>query len=302
MNLKYDYFRLNETAYRRIEPGFFVGGGLNVSIHNDVRPGGSGDRHSGSRRRMRSTAPPTASPSTARPPRVRASAFSTTRATTRSTPTTGCWRTPSTGRISRLSRRRLDVAVAEHRHADLPAADARCPSEAGVLVPRQPRHRRDRAVFRFTGDQLRRTLGARLQRRPLSGRASPVRRSRISRRAHQNGLLGVVAFLNTTLVDNPTTGQKLFDSPAPGAGFGFRALLNKRSRTNFYTDWGWGKDGVARPLHRDSGSLLATDASGLALWSNSSGDTFSCRRILKKSGGPISRPPCSGMVTDRPSL
>ena len=36
--------------------------------------------------------------------------------------------------------------------------------------------------------------------------------------------------------------------------------------------------------------------------SNSSSDTRSCRRILKNSGGPISRPPCSGMVTDRPSL
>jgi hypothetical protein len=58
-----------------------------------------------------------------------------------------------------------------------------------------------------------------------------------------NGLLGIVAFLNTTFVDDATTGQKLFDSPAPGAGFGFRVLLNKRSRTNFYTDWGWGKDG-----------------------------------------------------------
>lgn len=36
--------------------------------------------------------------------------------------------------------------------------------------------------------------------------------------------------------------------------------------------------------------------------SNSSSETLSCRRILKNSGGPISRPPCSGMVTDRPSL
>ncbi len=35
--------------------------------------------------------------------------------------------------------------------------------------------------------------------------------------------------------------------------------------------------------------------------SNSSCDTSSCRRIVKNSGGPISRPPCRGMVTDRPS-
>jgi hypothetical protein len=35
--------------------------------------------------------------------------------------------------------------------------------------------------------------------------------------------------------------------------------------------------------------------------SNSSCDKLSCRRTLKSSGGPISRPLCSGMVTDRPS-
>jgi hypothetical protein len=52
-----------------------------------------------------------------------------------------------------------------------------------------------------------------------------------------------VAFLNVTTVDNSDTGQKLFDSIAPGAGFGFRFLLNKRSRTNLCTDYGWGKDG-----------------------------------------------------------
>ena len=58
-----------------------------------------------------------------------------------------------------------------------------------------------------------------------------------------SGLVGLVAFLNTTTVDNAEAGQKLFDSFAPGAGFGFRFLLNKRSRTNLCTDYGWGKDG-----------------------------------------------------------
>jgi PAS domain-containing protein len=44
-------------------------------------------------------------------------------------------------------------------------------------------------------------------------------------------------------VDNAATGEKLFDSMAPAGGFGFRVLLNKRSRTNLCTDWGWGKEG-----------------------------------------------------------
>jgi hypothetical protein len=58
-----------------------------------------------------------------------------------------------------------------------------------------------------------------------------------------SGLLGIVAFLNTTTLDNTEAGQRLFESFAPGAGFGFRILLNKRSRTNLCTDFGWGKNG-----------------------------------------------------------
>jgi Omp85 superfamily domain len=58
-----------------------------------------------------------------------------------------------------------------------------------------------------------------------------------------NGLLGVVAFLNTTTVDNADAQKKLFDDFAPAAGFGLRVLLNKHSRTNLTADYGWGKEG-----------------------------------------------------------
>ena len=58
-----------------------------------------------------------------------------------------------------------------------------------------------------------------------------------------NGLLGYVAFLNTTTVDDVDAGKKLFDDFAPGAGFGLRVLLNKHSRTNLTADYGWGKEG-----------------------------------------------------------
>ena len=58
-----------------------------------------------------------------------------------------------------------------------------------------------------------------------------------------NGLLGFVAFLNTTTVDNRDAGKKLFDDFAPAAGFGLRVLLNKHSRTNLISDYGWGKEG-----------------------------------------------------------
>jgi hypothetical protein len=58
-----------------------------------------------------------------------------------------------------------------------------------------------------------------------------------------NGLLGFVLFANTTTVDNVDAGTKLFEDFAPAAGFGLRVLLNKHSRTNLTADYGWGKEG-----------------------------------------------------------
>jgi len=59
----------------------------------------------------------------------------------------------------------------------------------------------------------------------------------------QNGLFGMVAFLNTETLSSEQTGEDLFEAFATGAGFGFRLMLNKRSRTNLCFDIGWGKDG-----------------------------------------------------------
>ena len=60
----------------------------------------------------------------------------------------------------------------------------------------------------------------------------------------RNGLLGLVAFVNTTTVTNLDAGEKLFDSYAPAAGAGLRVLFNKRSRTNLCVDLAFGKDGA----------------------------------------------------------
>ena len=59
----------------------------------------------------------------------------------------------------------------------------------------------------------------------------------------RNGLIGVVAFLNTTTVDNADAGKKPFDDFAPAAGFGLHVLLNKQLRTNLTADYGWSKEG-----------------------------------------------------------
>jgi outer membrane protein assembly factor BamA len=58
-----------------------------------------------------------------------------------------------------------------------------------------------------------------------------------------NGLMGFVVFANTTSVDNEDAGTKLFEDFAPAAGLGLRVLLNKHSRTNLTADYGWGKEG-----------------------------------------------------------
>jgi hypothetical protein len=58
-----------------------------------------------------------------------------------------------------------------------------------------------------------------------------------------NGLLGMVAFLNTTTLANSGSGERLFDHFATGVGAGLRLLLNKRSKTNLCFDVGFGKDG-----------------------------------------------------------
>jgi hypothetical protein len=57
-----------------------------------------------------------------------------------------------------------------------------------------------------------------------------------------NGLLGAVAFANATAVDG-SPDQKLLSTFAPASGGGLRVLLSKRSKTNLCVDYGWGSQG-----------------------------------------------------------
>lgn len=59
----------------------------------------------------------------------------------------------------------------------------------------------------------------------------------------RDGLVGMVAFLNATTVGSSFDDDRLFDTVALGAGFGFRLRLEKRSRTNICLDFGFGKNG-----------------------------------------------------------
>jgi outer membrane protein assembly factor BamA len=59
----------------------------------------------------------------------------------------------------------------------------------------------------------------------------------------RNGLVGMVAFVNTTTASNEQTGEKLFDDVGMGGGLGLRVLFNKRSKTNVCIDYAWGRQG-----------------------------------------------------------
>ena len=59
----------------------------------------------------------------------------------------------------------------------------------------------------------------------------------------RNGLLGMVVFINTTTASNLESGETLFDSFATGGGAGLRLSINKRSKTNLCFDVGFGKSG-----------------------------------------------------------
>ena len=59
----------------------------------------------------------------------------------------------------------------------------------------------------------------------------------------KNGLLGMVAFANTTTVSSLLEGQRIFDSFAPAGGVGLRVLFNKRAKTNLCVDYAFGEGG-----------------------------------------------------------
>ena len=84
------------------------------------------------------------------------------------------------------------------------------------------------------GYNERRFRGERLIYGELEYRASLTR----------NGLIGVVAFMNTLTLANAETGEQLFDAFAPAGGIGLRVLFNKRSRTNLCIDYAWGRQGA----------------------------------------------------------
>jgi hypothetical protein len=243
VNLKYDVFRLYETAYRRVRPGLFVGGGLNVSNHTNVRSGTGANANVDQSAYLAYTQKHGFDLGGQNSSGLSAGVLYDTRDNAinaeRGWLANGVYRAFFDGFLGGdATWQAVNLDVRTYRKLTPGGRNKLAFWFQGNLVTGgtapffdlpeiglDGRSGRGYSEGRYRGEQL--LYGEVEYRGTLSS----------------NGLLGVVAFLNTTTVDNTETGQKLFDAYAPGAGFGFRVLLNKRSRTNLCTDYGWGKLG-----------------------------------------------------------
>jgi len=241
-NVKYDYVRVYGTAYKNVMPRLFVGVGLNVSDHSDIRQGKAGsdwdqsayvqytEEHGFALDGQTSAGPSVSLLYDTRDNAINASRGAMANVTYR-TYYDGFLGGDATWQELYLDARTYKTLTKDGHHRlafwflgdmvtggtapyfDLPATASNDRSARGY------------GEGRYRGEHL---LYGEVEYR---GTITP------------SGLVGMVAFLNTTTVDNVDAGEKLFESFAPGAGFGFRFLLNKRSRTNLCTDYGWGKAG-----------------------------------------------------------
>jgi hypothetical protein len=242
VNVKFDQVRLYETVYRRIEPGLFVGAGLNLDRHANVRPSNASDApfddsaylqyslaHGFSPDAQLSTGTSVSVLYDTRDNAINAQrgvmASSTYRTFFTALGGDSTWqevlfdaRTYRT--LDRQGHRKLAfwalgdfVTGGTAPYWDLPA------------IASDGRSARGYGEGRYRGEQL--LYGEVEYRAPLT----------------PNGLLGFVTFANVTTVSSQDAGQQLFSNFAPAAGGGLRVLLNKRSKTNLCVDYGVGKAG-----------------------------------------------------------
>lgn len=242
VNVKFDQVRLYETAYRRVEPGLFVGVGLNIDAHANVRPSDGAQGaftnsaylaysavHGFSPQRQVSTGT-----SVGLLYDTRDNAINARRGVLAST----TYRTFFTGLGGDSTWQELVYDARTYRalsrdgHHTLAFWTMGDFVTGGVApfwdlpaIAADGRSARGYGEGRYRGDQL------------MYGEVEY--RSTVT----SNGLIGFVAFANVTTISSTDQAQSLFTEFAPGAGGGLRVLLNKRSRTNLCADYGFGKAG-----------------------------------------------------------
>jgi outer membrane protein assembly factor BamA len=242
-NAKFNSVRLYESAYRAIGHGMFVGGGLNISDHSDVRAGRSGT---------------TAWDNSAFVAYAKANGFSAEHQT--SSGTSAGFRLDTRDNAINPDRGWLSAATYRTFFNGFLGGDSNW-QELALDVRTYKKlttSGRQKLAFWFLGDLV---TGGRapffdLPTTGADGRSARGYSEGRYRGDHllygeteyrgtvtSNGLIGFVAFANVTTVSDATRGTALFDSVAPAGGIGMRVLLNKRSKTNLCTDYGWGRNG-----------------------------------------------------------
>ncbi len=245
VNMKFDYFRVYETAYRQLRQNLFAGIGFHYSAHTNVRPGQDAqtgwdespyvtysEEHGFPLESQTSAGTSVNVLVDTRDSAINADRGWLASASYRtffggflggdSTWQELCLDLRTYKRLSRDARQKLAfwlfgdlVAGGVAPYMDLPATGMDTYGRSG----------RGYAEGRFRGERL--LYGE------LEYRATLTR----------NGLLGMVAFVNTTTLANTQSGEHVFDHFASAGGAGLRLLLNKHSKTNLCLDIGWGQHG-----------------------------------------------------------
>jgi outer membrane protein assembly factor BamA len=243
--VRFDAYRLYQSAYYRVRPHLYAGGGLHFDSHTDVRPDEGGEEQ------WTESAYYTYSVANDLPVDTQISAGPGIDIVWDSRDS---FISPDRGWLARASYRAFfDGFLGGDSGWEKVTLDLRS------YVPLSSDRRYKIAVWAFADlvvdgvapyFDLPSTAGDAYGR---SGRGYAEGRFRGERLAFveleyraplmRNNLLGMVAFVNSTSISNRQSGEHLFDNFAVGGGAGLRVLLNKRSKTNLAFDVGFGKEG-----------------------------------------------------------
>jgi outer membrane protein assembly factor BamA len=241
-NLKFSFFRFNETAYRTVKPGLFVGVGLNFNVRSNIRAGDDDtafDRSAYLAYTVQHGFSPDQQVSTGTNLGLlfdtRDNAINATRGWLASAAYHTFFR-GFVGGDATWQELSLDLRTYRPLTADGSQRVAfwvMSSMVTGGVAPYLDLPTTGGDARSGRGYTEGRYRGERLVYGEVEYRGTLMR----------SGLLGFVAFFNTSTIASTETGSTLFQTYAPAAGIGLRVLLNKQSRTNLTSDWAWGKDG-----------------------------------------------------------
>jgi hypothetical protein len=242
VNVKFDQVRLYETVYRRIQPGLFVGGGINVDRHANVRPSDSTaapfDESAYLAYSLEHGFAPDLQLSTGTSVGILYDTRDNAINAQRGVMTSSTYRTFFSALGGDSTWQELSFDARTYRALDSEGrrklafwtlgdfvTGGTAPYWDLPAIASDGRSARGYGEGRYRGEQL--LYGEVEYRASVAG----------------NGLLGYVLFANATTVSSHDEGERLFSNWAPAAGGGLRVLLNKRSKTNLCVDYAIGKAG-----------------------------------------------------------